>query len=102
MANVRIKDLVKRFDNVMAVKRVSVDIREGSLTAILGPSGCGKTTLLRCISGLLMNDEGQILIGEKDAGKCALFVNFPADRLNVSSSPVRWLPPPTFCCSMNP
>ena len=69
MANVRIKDLVKRFDNVMAVKRVSVDIREGSLTAILGPSGCGKTTLLRCISGLLMPDEGQIFIGEKDVTK---------------------------------
>jgi ABC-type Fe3+/spermidine/putrescine transport system ATPase subunit len=73
MANVRIKDLVKRYDSVMAVKRVSVDIREGSLTAILGPSGCGKTTLLRCIAGLLMPDEGQIFIGEKDVTRVEPF-----------------------------
>lgn len=66
MANVRIKDLVKRFDQVLAVNHVSVEIREGSLTAILGPSGCGKTTLLRCIAGLIMPDEGKIFIGEKD------------------------------------
>jgi ABC-type Fe3+/spermidine/putrescine transport system ATPase subunit len=73
MANVRIKDLVKRFDSVTAVKRVSVEIREGSLTAILGPSGCGKTTLLRCIAGLLMPDEGQIFIGEKDVTRLEPF-----------------------------
>jgi ABC-type Fe3+/spermidine/putrescine transport system ATPase subunit len=66
MANVRIKDLVKRYDQVLAVNHVSVEIREGSLTAILGPSGCGKTTLLRCVAGLIMPDEGQIFIGEKD------------------------------------
>jgi len=66
MANVRVQDLIKRYDQVMAVKRVTVEIREGSLTAILGPSGCGKTTLLRCIAGLLMPDEGQVFIGNKD------------------------------------
>jgi ABC-type Fe3+/spermidine/putrescine transport system ATPase subunit len=66
MANVRIKDLVKRYGSVAAVDHVSVDIREGSLTAILGPSGCGKTTLLRCVAGLNLPDEGQIFIGEKD------------------------------------
>jgi ABC-type Fe3+/spermidine/putrescine transport system ATPase subunit len=73
MANVRIKELVKRYDQVVAVKRVSVEIREGSLTAILGPSGCGKTTLLRCIAGLLMPDEGQIFIGEKDVTRLEPF-----------------------------
>jgi len=73
MANVRIKNLVKSYDGAMAVKRVSVDVREGSLTAILGPSGCGKTTLLRCIAGLLMPDEGQIFIGEKDVTRLEPF-----------------------------
>ncbi len=66
MANVHIHDLVKRYDQVIAVKQVTVEIPEGSLTAILGPSGCGKTTLLRCIAGLLMPDEGKIYIGDKD------------------------------------
>ncbi len=73
MANVRVKDLVKRYDQVMAVKRVNVEIREGSLTAILGPSGCGKTTLLRCIAGLIMPDEGQIFIGDKDVTRLEPF-----------------------------
>ncbi|MBZ0303838.1 MAG: ABC transporter ATP-binding protein, partial [Anaerolineae bacterium] len=66
MAQVFINDLIKRFDQVVAVDRVNVEIPEGSLTAILGPSGCGKTTLLRCIAGLLMPDEGRILIGNSD------------------------------------
>lgn len=66
MARVQINDLVKRYDQVYAVNHVSVEIPEGSLTAILGPSGCGKTTLLRCLAGLAMPDDGQILIGEND------------------------------------
>jgi ABC-type Fe3+/spermidine/putrescine transport system ATPase subunit len=73
MANVRIKDLVKRYDQVVAVDNVTVEIREGSLTAILGPSGCGKTTLLRCVAGLNMPDEGQIFIGEKDVTRLEPF-----------------------------
>lgn len=66
MASVRIIDLVKRYGTVTALKQVTVEIPNGSLTAILGPSGCGKTTLLRCIAGLLIPDEGRIFIGDKD------------------------------------
>ncbi len=73
MANVHIQDLVKRYDQVTAVKQVTVEIPEGSLTAILGPSGCGKTTLLRCIAGLLMPDEGRIYIGANDVTHLAAF-----------------------------
>lgn len=66
MANIRTESLVKRFDAVAAVDHVTIEIPEGSLTAILGPSGCGKTTLLRCIAGLAEPNEGRILIGDKD------------------------------------
>jgi len=66
MADVRIQELLKKFDQVVAVDHVSVNIAEGSLTAILGPSGCGKTTLLRCIAGLLIPDAGKIFIGDRD------------------------------------
>jgi putative spermidine/putrescine transport system ATP-binding protein len=66
MADVRIQELFKKFDQVVAVDHVSVNIAEGSLTAILGPSGCGKTTLLRCIAGLLIPDAGKIFIGDRD------------------------------------
>ncbi len=73
MANVRIIDLVKRYGQVYAVNHVSAEIAEGSFTAILGPSGCGKTTLLRCIAGLNMPDEGQIFIGGKDVTRLQSF-----------------------------
>ena len=56
----------KQFDNVVAVEDVSLDVAEGSLTALLGPSGCGKSTLLRMIAGLDMPDSGRVLIEGED------------------------------------
>jgi len=40
------------YGEVLALKSVDVDIRQGSITALIGPSGCGKTSLLRCINRL--------------------------------------------------
>jgi phosphate transport system ATP-binding protein len=40
------------YGDVLALKNVDVDIRHGSITALIGPSGCGKTTLLRCFNRL--------------------------------------------------
>ena len=58
--------VVKRFGQFVAVDGVSLDVRPGSLVALLGPSGCGKTTLLRCIAGLAMVDAGAIVIDGRD------------------------------------
>ncbi len=71
MATVRTEGLTKRYGSVVAVDRLDVEIKEGSLTAILGPSGCGKTTLLRCIAGLTTPDEGRIYIGDEDVTNVA-------------------------------
>ena len=60
-----IKNLTKKFGDVVAVNNVSVTIEPGSFLTLLGPSGCGKTTLLRCISGLEDPDDGEIMIGDK-------------------------------------
>jgi len=60
-----IKNLTKKFGNVIAVNDVSLTIEPGTFLTLLGPSGCGKTTLLRCISGLEDPNEGEIYIGEK-------------------------------------
>ena len=60
-----IKNLTKKFGDVVAVNDVSVTIEPGSFLTLLGPSGCGKTTLLRCISGLEDPDDGEIIIGDK-------------------------------------
>lgn len=60
-----IKNLTKRFGNVVAVNNISLTIEPGSFLTLLGPSGCGKTTLLRCIAGLEDPDGGEIYIGDK-------------------------------------
>lgn len=60
--------LSKRFPQAQtsAVDRVSLDLGEGEMLALLGPSGCGKTTTLRMIGGFEDPDEGQILLKGRD------------------------------------
>lgn len=66
MSNVDVVNVSKQFGNVIAVKNVSFNIREGEFFSLLGPSGCGKTTLLRMLSGLEFPTTGNVLIGSKD------------------------------------
>ncbi|MBL8808354.1 MAG: ABC transporter ATP-binding protein [Rhodospirillales bacterium] len=65
-AGVRLVDIVKRYGQVVAVKKLSLDIAPGTLVTLLGPSGCGKTTLLRMVAGLETPSEGRIEIGGFD------------------------------------
>ncbi|NDJ60481.1 MAG: ABC transporter ATP-binding protein [Chloroflexi bacterium] len=60
MTHVLLKDLTRRFDDVIAVDNLNLEIRSGELVAFLGPSGCGKTTTLRMITGLLLPTAGDI------------------------------------------
>jgi len=60
-----IKNLTKRFGDVVAINDVSLVIEPGAFLTLLGPSGCGKTTLLRCVAGLEDPDGGEIYIGDK-------------------------------------
>ncbi len=57
----------KRFGDFVALDGVSLEVPDGSLTALLGPSGGGKSTLLRVIAGLEEPDTGRILIAGEDA-----------------------------------
>jgi putrescine transport system ATP-binding protein len=63
---VQVRELSKHFDGVVAVDRVSLDIRRNELFAILGSSGCGKTTLLRMLAGFEQPTSGRILIDGVD------------------------------------
>jgi len=66
MADVALKDVVKRFDEVEAVRSISLDIPDKEFVVLVGPSGCGKSTTLRMIAGLEECTAGDILIdGEK-------------------------------------
>jgi spermidine/putrescine transport system ATP-binding protein len=62
-ADVRLFSVVKRFDDVVAVDDLSLEIPSGSFFALLGPSGCGKTTTLRMIGGFEEPDGGSIEVG---------------------------------------
>jgi multiple sugar transport system ATP-binding protein len=65
MAQVVLKDLNKKYDEVHAVKNVSLTIRDKEFMVLVGPSGCGKTTTLRMVAGLEDITSGEIAIGNR-------------------------------------
>jgi spermidine/putrescine transport system ATP-binding protein len=64
--DVRLERVTKRFDDVVAVDDLSLEIPRGSFFALLGPSGCGKTTTLRMIGGFEEPTAGAIYLGERE------------------------------------
>ncbi|HEU0303159.1 MAG TPA: ABC transporter ATP-binding protein [Gaiellaceae bacterium] len=66
VADIRLDDVTKRFDEVVAVDGITLEIPQGSFFALLGPSGCGKTTTLRMIGGFEEPSEGRIFLGDRD------------------------------------
>jgi ABC-type Fe3+/spermidine/putrescine transport system ATPase subunit len=65
-AMIEFREMTKRYVNLVANDHLSLTIERGELMTLLGPSGCGKTTALRCLTGTIQPDEGQILLDGKD------------------------------------
>ena len=65
MAQVVLENLVKQFDEVVAVNNINLTIPDREFVVLVGPSGCGKTTTLRCIAGLEDANQGEIYIGDR-------------------------------------
>jgi len=61
-----LRNVTKRFGNLVAVNNISFSLERGKLVTFVGPSGCGKTTLLRTVSGFAELDEGQIILDGED------------------------------------
>ncbi|MFL5115454.1 MAG: ABC transporter ATP-binding protein [Microvirga sp.] len=75
MAQVRLRNLNKKFDGTHAVKDVNLEIRDREFVVLVGPSGCGKTTTLRMVAGLEEISSGDISIDGKVVNNLA-----PMDR----------------------
>lgn len=62
---IRIKNIKKSYEDIVAVNEVTLDIQEGIVFGLLGTNGAGKSTLLRMMSGVLKADTGEITVDEK-------------------------------------
>ena len=67
MHKVLVRDLEKRYDNVLAAQGVNLEIEDGEVFGLLGPNGSGKTTTLECVIGLRQPDAGHIEVCGLDA-----------------------------------
>lgn len=71
------QNLIKKYDDFVAVKDFNLRIHSGSFHFLLGPSGCGKTTILRMVAGLEKPSGGSIFFNEKNVSK------MPASERNI-------------------
>jgi len=78
---IRIKHLIKRFQSLIAIDDVSLDIEEGCFFAIVGPSGCGKTTMLRILGGLETVTAGEVEWATPKPGRPQYSMIFQGDSI---------------------
>lgn len=72
-----VKKISKSFNQIDILNDINIEIQKGEFFSIVGPSGCGKTTLLRIISGLEIQDSGEIIIDNKNVD------NLPPQKRNT-------------------
>ena len=75
MAEVNLRKIFKKYDEVEAVRGIDLDIADHEFVVLVGPSGCGKSTTLRMIAGLETVSGGEVSIGGKVVNEME-----PADR----------------------
>ena len=78
MAEVRLENLTKKFNQVIAVDHIDLEIKDGEFLTLVGPSGCGKSTALRLVAGLEKVTSGSVYIDGKLAN------HIPPQNRNVS------------------
>lgn len=63
---IEVKNLVKRYGDLLALDHFNLEVREGEIVGLLGPNGSGKTTLINCVLALLKYDKGTIEVFGKE------------------------------------
>ncbi len=59
------RSIVKKFGGLTAVNQVSLDVYPGEVIGLVGDNAAGKSTLIKCISGVYVKDEGEIIYQSK-------------------------------------
>ena len=62
----KIEEVTKAFGGILALNRVSFELKEGEILGIIGPNGSGKTTIVNCITGFIRATSGKIFFRGKD------------------------------------
>ncbi|HWR90936.1 MAG TPA: ATP-binding cassette domain-containing protein, partial [Desulfobacterales bacterium] len=66
----QVQEVTKTFGGIIALNRVSFEVREGEILGIIGPNGSGKTTVVNCITGFVKASSGRVLFrGREITGK---------------------------------
>lgn len=60
-----VENLHKKFDDLIVLDDVSLNLKKGEVLVIIGPSGCGKSTFLRCLNGLEDIQDGKVILEDK-------------------------------------
>tara|TARA_Y100000590_G_scaffold134378_1_gene153700 strand:- start:1171 stop:1893 length:723 start_codon:yes stop_codon:yes gene_type:complete len=63
---IKVENLNKQFNNILAVKNINFKINPGSIVGLLGPNGCGKTTTIGMMLGLIKPTSGNVFINDKN------------------------------------
>jgi len=82
MGYVELKNVTKKFGEVIAVNNLNLSLHEGECFSMLGPSGCGKTTTLRMVAGFEDLDEGEISVGGRLISSKAKGYYLPPEKRN--------------------
>jgi branched-chain amino acid transport system ATP-binding protein len=77
MALLKLEKVTKRFGGLVAVDRVSLEIKTGQFIGIVGPNGSGKTTLFNVISGVFYPEEGRVIFEGRDITRYPPFRRAP-------------------------
>ena len=68
---VEIKNLVKRYGDLVALDHLNLQVQEGEIFGLLGPNGSGKTTAISCMLALLKDDSGELSCERADRDRAA-------------------------------
>ncbi len=60
MARIQLENVKKKFGKVTALDGVTIDVKDNEFFVLFGPAGAGKTTMLNCIAGITLPEEGLI------------------------------------------